>query len=147
MLTRVVLAEKYRCRPEVVTQAPHLETMLDSADAALIIGDPALRIEPNSLPYAAYDLGAEWMDLTGLPMVFAMWSGPSRFMHDTYGQAFAASCRFGLQHIDEIVRSSARDRGYPEALVRSYLTEHIEFELGTAHLEGVQRFFDLCARL
>jgi predicted solute-binding protein len=147
MLTRVVLAEKYGCRPEVVTQAPDMETMLDSADAALIIGDPALRIEPNSLPYAALDLGAEWMDLTGLPMVFAMWSGRSRFMQDTYRQAFAASCRFGLQHMDDIVRTSARDRGYPEALVRAYLTQHIEFELGTAHMAGVQRFHDLCARL
>jgi predicted solute-binding protein len=147
MLTRVVLAEKYGCRPKVVTQAPDMQTMLDSADAALIIGDPALRIEPNSLPYATYDLGAEWMDLTGLPMVFAMWSGPSRFMQDAYRQAFAASCRFGLEHMDAIVRISATDRGYPEAVVRRYLTQHIEFELGTAHLQGVQRFHDLCARL
>ena len=147
MLTRVVLAEKYGCRPDVLTQAPHMETMLESADAALIIGDPALRIEPDSLPYAAYDLGAEWMELTGLPMVFAMWSGPSRFMQDTYRDAFAGSCRFGLEHMDEIVRTSAHDRRYPEAVVRTYLTRHIEFELGTAHRAGVQRFHDLCARL
>ena len=147
MLTRVVLAEKFGCRPEVVTQAPDLETMLESADAALIIGDPALRIECISLPYASYDLGAEWMDLTGLPMVFALWSGPAHFMQPEYRQAFAASCRFGLDHMDDIVRISAEERGYSEALVRTYLTRHIEFELGTAHLAGVQRFHELCSRL
>jgi chorismate dehydratase len=147
MLTRVVLAEKYGSRPQVVTQAPDLRTMLESTDAALIIGDPALRIEPNSLPYSAYDLGAEWMDMTGLPMVFALWSGPGRFIQDTYRRAFAESCRFGLKHLDDIVRISAIERGYPEALVRTYLTRHIEFELGTAHLAGVERFRQLCARL
>jgi chorismate dehydratase len=147
MLSRVVLAEKYGCRPHVVTQAPDLETMLESADAALIIGDPALRIEPNSLPHAVYDLGAEWMDLTGLPMVFALWSGPSRFMQDEYRQAFAESCRFGLEHMEDIIRISAAERAYPEALVRTYLTRHIQFELGTAHLAGVERFWKLCSRL
>ena len=68
-------------------------------------------------------------------------------MQHDYRQAFAASCRFGLEHMDDIVRISAQERGYSEALVRTYLTEHIEFELGTAHLAGVQRFHQLCSRL
>ena len=46
--------------------------MLGIADAALIIGDPALRIDPGSLPWHVYDLGAEWVEMTGLPMVFAI---------------------------------------------------------------------------
>src|SRR6478672_9925674 len=49
--------------------------MREIADAALIIGDPALHIDPASLPWHVYDLGAEWMELTGLPMVFAVWAG------------------------------------------------------------------------
>ena len=49
--------------------------MLRIADAALMIGDPALRIDPAALPWHVYDLGAEWVEMTGLPMVFAVWAG------------------------------------------------------------------------
>ncbi len=48
--------------------------MLAKADAALIIGDPALRVDPEDLPYQCLDLGGEWVNMTGLPMVFAVWS-------------------------------------------------------------------------
>ena len=43
--------------PEVFAHAPDLDAMLRAADAALIIGDPALRIDPARLPYHVYDLG------------------------------------------------------------------------------------------
>ncbi len=73
-LARVILERKYGATPTLIRQPPDLEAMLRSADAALIIGDPALRIDPARLPYHAYDLGAEWVDMTGLPMVFAVWA-------------------------------------------------------------------------
>ena len=50
--------------------------MLDEADSALIIGDPALHIDPQASPFDVYDLGREWIEMTGLPMVFAVWAGP-----------------------------------------------------------------------
>ena len=54
---------------------PRLEDMLAECDAALIIGDPALRLDPARLPYETLDLGAEWVAWSGLPMVFAVWAG------------------------------------------------------------------------
>jgi predicted solute-binding protein len=140
MLARVLLERKYGCRPNIRTLAPRMEFMLGECDAALIIGDPALQIEPNSLPYPALDLGSEWMEMTGLPMVFALWSGPQRFMTEESRQTFRDSCQFGLQRIDEIVRLEAPSRGFAEPLVRTYLTRHIEFELGSKHLDGLQLF-------
>jgi predicted solute-binding protein len=58
--------------------APNLEAMLAAADAALIIGDAALKIDPARLSYPSLDLGEEWWKLTGLPMVFAIWAGRSQ---------------------------------------------------------------------
>jgi chorismate dehydratase len=60
LLSRIILSRKYGCRPQVRIAAPNLDRMLESADAALIIGDPALRTEPENLPYRVLDLGAEW---------------------------------------------------------------------------------------
>src|SRR5215813_9196929 len=74
-LARVILERRYQNSPDFIRHAPDLDAMLKIADAALIIGDPALRIDPTTLPYHSYDLGLEWLELTGLPMVFAVWAG------------------------------------------------------------------------
>ena len=49
--------------------------MLQRADAALVIGDPAFEIDPAKHGVTKIDLGAEWKALTGLPFVYAMWVG------------------------------------------------------------------------
>src|SRR6476661_1331478 len=73
-LARVILERRYGAEPRQIPHPPDLEAMLRVADAALIIGDPALRISLD-VPYHVYDLGAEWVEMTGLPMVFAVWAG------------------------------------------------------------------------
>ena len=74
MLSRIVLARKYGAFPEIRTHRPDLAEMLDFDDACLIIGDPALVLDPATLPFHVLDLGAEWTEMTDLPMVFAVWA-------------------------------------------------------------------------
>src|SRR5690242_2328960 len=59
-LARVILDRRYGAAAEAIPHPPDLNAMLRIADAALIIGDPALRIDPATLPFHVYDLGAEW---------------------------------------------------------------------------------------
>jgi predicted solute-binding protein len=146
-LTRIVLDRKYACRPAIHTMPPDLENMLAAADAALIIGDPALRIEPNSLPYYVLDLGQEWTDLSGLPMVFALWSGPAQFLTEANRRSFSDSCRFGLAHLDDIVTSNSASMGLPEGLVRRYLTTNLALELGSDDLRGLDLFLKYTAAM
>jgi predicted solute-binding protein len=113
--------------------------MLKIADAALIIGDPALRIE-LSVPYYVYDLGAEWVEMTGLPMVFAVWAGRKGAIAPEVAEAFRGSCRFGKERIEEIVVAESAARGFPQELVRRYLTEHIVHELGPREYAGMELF-------
>ena len=113
--------------------------MFKIADAALIIGDPALRIE-LSVPYHVYDLGAEWVELTGLPMVFAVWAGRKGAITPEVAEAFRGSCRYGREHIEDIVESESASRGFPPELVRQYLTGHIVHELGPREYEGMELF-------
>ena len=74
VLARLILAQRFGVQPVLHEAAPKYENMLRSADAALIIGDPALRIDPSSMIYEWLDLGHEWTQMTGLPMVFAVWA-------------------------------------------------------------------------
>jgi len=139
-LARILLAEKYGCQPQFLPMTPRLDDMLAVCDAALIIGDPALEIEPGELPYRTLDLGAEWVAWSGLPMVFAVWAGKSAHLSGEVARAFAESCKWGLNHIDDIVARAVVERGFREGLVREYLTEHIVYGLGERHRQGLELF-------
>jgi chorismate dehydratase len=147
VLSRIILAEKYGVEPRVITHSPDLAAMLGQADAALIIGDAALRVDPATLPFETLDLGEQWTNLTGLPMVFAVWAGRKEAIVEPYGSALAASCRFGLAHMDDIVRQESLQRGFPEALVRDYLTRHIQFELSDPHHAAIETYLKHAAAL
>ena len=139
-LTRIVLSRRYGVEPEFLPCAPDLESMLERADAALIIGDPALRLDPASLPYLVADLGLEWTEMTGLPMVFAVWAGRKQHITPAVVKALNDSCRFGREHLEDIVKIDGAARGIPEALAREYLASHIVNELGAREYEGLQLY-------
>src|SRR5262249_31787398 len=103
-LARIVLARRYGVEPQFAPCAPDLAAMLSQADAALIIGAPALRIDPKSIPYHVRDLGEEWTAMTGLPMVFAVWAGRAEHITPEVIEALNESCRYGRAHLDDIVR-------------------------------------------
>jgi len=139
-LARLLLERRYGASPGIQAQPPNLERMLCSADAALIIGDPALRIDPALLPYHVYDLGAEWWELTGLPMVFAVWAGRPGVVTQEASEAFRASLAYGREHIGEIVTLESARREFPPDLVRDYLTHRIVHELGPGDYAGMNQF-------
>jgi predicted solute-binding protein len=140
MLSRIILAERFGVEPNLISQPPELATMLGTADAALLIGDAALYVDPTTLPFETLDLGAEWTSLTGLPMVFAVWAGRKEVVQPKYGDALAASCRYGIEHVEEIVPLEAASRKLAEPLVHRYLTEHIIFEFGPRHADGMAEY-------
>ncbi len=98
-LAGIILARRYGVEPVVVKHPPDLASMLGEADSALIIGDPALEIDPETTPFHIYDLGFEWTEMTALPMVFAVWAGPREFLTPQVTAAFQDSCAFGLRSL------------------------------------------------
>lgn len=142
-LARVILRERYGAEPEITPSEPLLEKMLADSDAALIIGDPALRTTPEELPFECIDLGAEWLALTGLPMVFAAWAGKPGLPFEAVDRLTRSSYDFGRARIDRIVEDEAAQRGIPAALADRYLRHHIRYELGTGEREGLQLFLRL----
>jgi len=146
MLSRVILARKYGVEPEVQSLKPHLSAMLENNDAALIIGDAALVLEPQDLPFHVLDLGAEWNQMTGLPMVFAVWAARGGFPTQD-PKPFLDSMRFGLAHIDDIARSEHVKIGVSEELARTYLENNIVFELGEREYAGLDLYLRYAAEL
>jgi len=139
-LARVILERKFQRAPEIFSRPPDVDAMMADADAALVIGDPALRIDPTRLPFYVYDLGAEWWEMTGHPMVFAVWAGRKDAVTPEVVEAFRESCRYGRQRIEEIVAAESAARGFAPELVREYLTRHIVHELGPRDYAGMDLF-------
>lgn len=139
-LARIVLARRFGVEPAVVRRPPDLASMLEEADSALIIGDPALHIDPATTPFHVYDLGSEWMAMTGLPMVFAVWAGPREFVTPRVSAVFQDSCAFGLRNLESIVTQESVVRGFAPDLVRQYLNSRIVFELAQPERQGMELF-------
>ncbi len=143
VLMQIVLRRQYGVEPAIETRPPQLDAMLERCDAALIIGDPALRIDPAALAYRVLDLGLEWKEMTALPMVFAVWAAKRRYD----GGPFSESLRFGMRHIDEIVAAEHGARDITAELAREYLTHNIRFELGVAERAGLDLFLQYAAEI
>jgi chorismate dehydratase len=142
-LSEVILRERFGVTPRMIRHNPDLDSMLETADAALLIGDSALRFHPDELPYHVYDLGQEWKWMTGLPMVFAVWAAKPRVIDPGVVSILRGSFDFGRERMEEIIAEESRRRGFAEDLVRQYLTHYIHFELTTEFEQGMSRFLDL----
>jgi len=145
-LSRIVLARRYSVDPKLRSEKPQLGSMLEHSDAALIIGDAALVIEPAGLPFHVLDLGLEWTEMTGLPMVFAVWAARGGLPRQD-PEPFLASLRFGMEHIDDIARQEHAKLGITEALAKEYLTRNIVFELGEREYAGLATFLQYASEL
>ncbi|QNK55367.1 menaquinone biosynthesis protein [Paenibacillus sp. PAMC21692] len=71
-LLRIIMTMRYGCEPEYLPAEPDLDTMLETADAALLIGDPAIRASRNCQGMQVLDLGQLWNEWTGLGMTYAV---------------------------------------------------------------------------
>ncbi len=143
LLARIILQERFGVQPTVTAQPPNLLEMLDNSDAALVIGDAALRLEPARLPFACLDLGEEWRKLTGLPMVFAAWAGKPGLPLDRLRALTVASYQFGRDRIGEIAERESAPRHISQDLANQYLSRYIHFEIGLKEQEGLEAFLDL----
>jgi len=139
-LLRILLAERYGVRAVEHQAAPDVREMLQSADAALLIGDPALKLSIQDSHFEVLDLGAEWKEFTGLPMVYAVWAGKPGNVPTHAGLTLRDSYEWGKSHIDEIIGQEAAKRGVPSGLAREYLTMHIRYELDEEARKGMHEF-------
>ena len=137
-----VLLQKFYSRPLSVAPAdPEPQKMLQHADAALLIGDPALTFDACGL--MVYDLAAEWKKFTGLPFVFAVWAGHEDAGLGSFCADFEASRDYGLGHLADIAREYAPRLGLAPEAVKVYLKENIDYSLDEGNRKGLTLFFRL----
>ncbi len=139
-----------------IPAAADLDAMLDQADAAILIGDPALlaleersnRFERTGEELVYLDLAREWRVHTGLAFVSAVWAASaacSSSLSEGVVEDFIRSRDHGRENIEALVAEWARQIPIPEETIRSYLTTNIHYVLDEECIEGMQGFFALAA--
>ncbi|MEQ1757905.1 MAG: menaquinone biosynthesis protein [Vicinamibacterales bacterium] len=146
-LVRILCARRWAIQPEFVTHAPDLAAMTTRCDAGLLIGDPALEADHGALGLAKYDLGAEWTELTGLPFVYAAWTGPGSSLTTSDITALQDAQRRGVEAFDAIAEEyGAHDQTAVSRAAR-YLRDNMRYGLGESEAAGLQLFLDYAADL
>jgi chorismate dehydratase len=175
-LVKILAARRWQIAPEFVEVDPEPTAMLANADAALIIGDAALRIAIAAETHVTrgpdvewltsgatigvsavpqmhiYDVVKEWWHLTEKPAVLAIWAArnesfPNNLVPAELVADFLASRDFGLTQIPQIAAEAAREMHLPEKELRLYLEKNIDYSLDQENFQGLQRFWHLSSTL
>jgi chorismate dehydratase len=170
-LTKILCDSRWLISPEFFEAAPDLAAMLANTDAALLIGDPALRLAIDAeqhvtpgrdgalvctggqvgLPQFAklylYDAVHEWWQLTERPAVLALWAARPEIATPEVAADFTASLAYGLAHLPEICAEAARELQLPEKELSLYLRTNIDYSLDAENLKGLKEYFAQAARL
>jgi chorismate dehydratase len=146
LLLQVLWAKRFGILPPLSPMAPDLEQMLSHADAALLIGDAALRASLNA-SLLVWDLGAAWKELTGLPFVFAAWVARDEQIARQAASWLVAARAEGRRHLSAIIAEESERRNLPADLVQRYLTEHIRHDLTERHHQAVDLFAQMAFAL
>jgi chorismate dehydratase len=141
-LLKLLLQQRMGILPEYVPHEPDVGKMLRSCDAALIIGDEALRCSPDALEMV--DLAAAWKEWQGLPFVFAFW-GCREEVQGTPGIAgiFQQARDWGVSRIEEIAVAYAKILNLPAPFLERYLRQNLDHRMGSEHIQGLHRFYRL----
>lgn len=153
--TQILFRHFLGTAPETHEHSADPLAMLAQADAALLIGDPALlarehrtAIEAASTtPLLWLDLAALWRRYTGLPWVAAVWAVhpqavtlPTQLITD-----LNTSRNNGLANVDQLVTEWTPRIETPPSTIRTYLTQNIHYHLDDDCLASIHLFRKLAS--
>jgi chorismate dehydratase len=146
-LLLVLCAQWFDIEPKLLTLPPDLPSMLKRCDAALLIGDTALFTDHDVLGLERIDLAKEWMDMTGLPFVHALWAGRPGALSADGVAALRAARDEGQAHADEIVQASVGGDDDKTRRALECIRENASYRLGEPELAGLRKFLGLAVEL
>jgi len=145
VLARILLAKHWGVEADYIEMPSDLPAMMREADAALLIGDDALRAFWQPTHLKKYDLGCEWTRWTGLPMVYAVWAVRREFAESEpdavrdVADALNRSLGYCREHLDEISEYAARWEEFPATHFRSYF-DALQFRFEPNFRKGLERY-------
>lgn len=145
-LTRVFLAEKFNVVPECQTLLIDEDWEQTHCDAALVIGDRAMKKGSEVFPYSL-DLGTAWTCWTGKPFVFAVWAARPGANFDQLDELLSTARDAGQKALRSIAVENGPRYNLTNEDCYRYLNQNIYYYLGDEEKAGMQQYFDFAADL
>ncbi len=140
-LVKIIFREFVGVEPQWQSSGPDVAVMLAGNDAALLIGDPAMKVWPDELH--VFDLASLWRRFTGTGFVFAMWMARAGATESIGTVDFAGARDEGLNHVEQIIAQYENEVPLPREEIRKYLTDNITFEVDESLERGMSLYFEL----
>ena len=146
-LIQVLCRHRFQIAPDFVPHGPDLTAMTREGDAALLIGDPALDADHAALGLEKIDLGEEWTAMTGLPFIYAAWTGRPDAVGEADVRALQEAQEEGVAANAAIAVEYGRGNAAATARAAEYLRDNVRYGLGLEEAKGLQTFLDYAADL
>jgi chorismate dehydratase len=143
-LVKIIFREFLGFEPEWQTLPPDLRSMLEHNDAALIIGDPAMKIPREKI--RVFDLATLWHQFTGFGFVFAMWMVRNDSFEKARSVDFALAREEGLANLDRVIADYPHPIELTQDEIKTYLTQNVVFSLDQEMRKGLLLYLDLAAK-
>jgi len=142
-LLKIILRERGRVAKNKIVLANGItaEELLKRCPYALLIGDAAL--EARRKFNVVMDLGAEWFDLTGYPMVFGISASLSHKNMSEANDKILASLSWGMRNIDEVVAEASKKSGFAANFLKKYFLS-LSYRMGVKERKGLELFEEKC---
>jgi chorismate dehydratase len=140
-LVKIIFREFLNFEPKWQSSTPNVQAMMETNDAALLIGDPAMRLPANE--FHIFDLASLWNKFTDTGFVFAMWMARAAAAEAIGGLDLAGVRDEGLDQIESIVSDYENEVLLPREEIRRYLTDNITFNVDESLEQGMRLYFDL----
>ncbi|MDO8683433.1 MAG: menaquinone biosynthesis protein [Armatimonadota bacterium] len=140
-MLKIILAESYGATPEFVACEPDIDLMLDKCDAGLLLGNAAMQANARiGSDIHVMDLGEEWLRLTGLPAVFAVWAVTACAPLAELIPILQKSKAAGMRAVREIAEAESNKIGLSFDVCYDYLANVMIYDMRPAELEGLKMF-------
>jgi len=139
ILLKILMREKFQISPDYIEMEADLDKMLTDTEAALLVGDQALNsydANRNRL-----DLNDEWMDLTGLPFVYAFWAGREMTVTAADLKMLLASFKLGINNLEKISKDYAKKHQEKWEYYHDFFTKNISYSFSDEEKDGLIEFY------
>ena len=163
VLSRIIFSDFYHTHPDFRPSEPDVAKMLAQSDAALLIGDRALKfMEDNERPEAArqkpllrlgaeplqvFDLAERWRFLTGLPFVFAFWAVREGFKDANVVDVLKQSRDYGVAHTATIAEKYSAELQIKKEFIQEYLERNVHYYMDRTCVEALELFYEKAAKV
>ena len=146
-LIQVLCRHHFHISPSFVPHGPDLAAMTSTCDAGLLIGDPAFDADHDALGLRKIDLGEVWTQMTGLPFIYAAWTGRPGAVDARVVESLQQAQADGVRAREEIAAEYGAGDVARAARAAVYLRDNVKYGLGAQEAAGLQMFLDLAAEM